>query len=153
MLTYRISKEKYINDLSGNGARIYGGRWNHKGSNVIYTSESRALASFEYLAHVPLSMIPNDLCIATIEINTKVTAKIISVNSLPANWKEFPAPNHLAAIGSKWIVENVSLVLQVPSVLVEDEYNILINPSHSDIKYAKIKNVKKYAFDKRILAG
>ncbi|MES0488829.1 MAG: RES family NAD+ phosphorylase [Leptospirales bacterium] len=151
MNVYRIAKEKYINDLSGSGARIYGGRWNYKGSSVIYASETRALASIEYLVHLPISIIPDDLCIASIEINDKISHQIMDTGTLPRNWREFPSPSQLGAIGSDWILHNQSLLLRVPSVLVENEYNILINPAHPDIRYVKIHDIKKYSFDKRLL--
>ncbi|MBM2839324.1 MAG: family phosphorylase, partial [Deltaproteobacteria bacterium] len=63
---FRIAKTKYINDLSGNGARVYGGRWNEKGVAVIYTSESRALAALEFLVHTPMALAPKDLSMLTI---------------------------------------------------------------------------------------
>lgn len=73
MRVYRIAKTKYIHDLSGAGARIYGGRWNNKGVGLLYTSENRALATVEHLGHVPLSIVPNELSIATIQIPDDLT--------------------------------------------------------------------------------
>ena len=79
MLVYRIAKAKHIHDLSGIGARIYGGRWYKRGVGVIYTSESRALATVEYLVHVPLSAVPSDLSIASIEIPDSIRPKEIPI--------------------------------------------------------------------------
>jgi len=152
MQVYRISSEKYIYDLDGDGARVYGGRWNLKGSSVIYTSESRALASLEYLVHIPFQLLPDDLRIATIEIDKKISPQRLNIKNLPPNWKDYPSPGKLAEIGTNWLSENISLLLMVPSVLVSNEFNILINPSHPDIKYVKIKEVKDFSYDKRLLS-
>ncbi len=150
MIVFRIAKEKYIHDLSGYGARRYGGRWNRKGTSVIYTSESRALASLEFLVHIPPVLIPNDLYIATIEIPDRFTPEVCTPELLPPNWKKFPSPDRLAVIGTNWVLQKNNLMLQVPSALVEDEYNILINPDHPDIRYVKIKGIRKYNFDERL---
>ena len=77
MIVYRISKTKNIKDLSGTGARIFGGRWNNKGVSIIYASESRALATLEYLVHVPLSLMPTDLSLAAIKIPDSIVPKNI----------------------------------------------------------------------------
>jgi len=151
MVVYRISTREHINDLNGNGARLYGGRWNQKGTSVVYTSETRALASIEYLVHITFPLIPDDLCIASITIKETITPQKINFSSLPPNWKNYPAPIRLAEIGSNWVADNSSLLLQVPSVLVENEYNILINPNHPDSKHVKIKDIKNFTYDKRIL--
>lgn len=151
MVVFRIAKEEYIHDLSGYGARRYGGRWNQKGTSVIYTSESRALASLEFLVHIPPVLIPHDLYIATIEIPNRFTPEVCKTKRLPPNWKEFPPPHRLALIGTNWVLQKKKLLLQVPSALVEDEYNILINPDHPDIRYVKIKKIQKYHFDQRLL--
>lgn len=151
MKVFRIANDNYIHDLTGIGARIYGGRWNLKGTSVIYTAESRALASVELLVHLPLSIIPGDLKIACIEIPDKITPQIVDVPDLPDNWRDYPPPNQLAVIGTNWAIETASLLLRVPSAVVEDEYNILINPLHPDFKSIKIIDTKKYSFDDRLL--
>ena len=151
MKVYRIAKAKYINDLSGTGARLYGGRWNNKGIGIIYTSETRALATVEYLVHVPLSLVPHDICIATIEIPDSITAKEILIPDLPANWRSYPAPLELARLGTNWALGNETLLLRVPSVVVDHEFNILINSSHPDMKHVIISHIENYCFDNRLV--
>jgi RES domain-containing protein len=151
MKVYRIAKEKYIDDLSGTGARLYGGRWNNKGIGIIYTSETRALATVEYLVHVPLAMIPTDICIATLEIPGSITAQEILIPDLPANWRSCPAPFELSRLGTDWVLGNETLLLRVPSVVVEHEFNILINPSHPDIKHVVTSRIENYRFDNRLV--
>ncbi|MFQ5855410.1 MAG: RES family NAD+ phosphorylase [Anaerolineae bacterium] len=151
MIVYRIAKTQYIHDLSGMGARLYGGRWNRKGVGIVYTSESRALATVEYLVHVPLSVVPSDLSIASLEIPDGIMPKEISPSDLPANWRDYPAPPELAELGTQWALANETLLLRVPSAVVEHEFNILINPSHRDMRHVSISRVEAYRFDNRLL--
>lgn len=150
MKVYRIAKTRYVDDMSGSGARIFGGRWNHKGTGVIYTSENRALATVEYLVHVPLSIAPASLSLVTLQIPDEMILQEIAVSDLPNNWREYPAPTRLAELGTNWATRNESLLLRVPSVVVDQEFNILLNPLHPDIKRVSIFRVESYAFDKRL---
>ena len=150
MFVYRIAKKKHIRDLSGIGARLYGGRWNRKGIGIVYTSESRALALVEFLVNVPFSMLPSKLCIATVEIDDQIRPTEIPHGDLPKNWRKFPIPSELADIGSKWAVSNESLALRVPSALLPYEFNILLNPSHPDMKHVAIVDVEAFEMDKRL---
>ena len=150
MEVYRIALRKHIRDLSGAGARIHGARWHFQGNAVIYASESRALAAIEFLVHVPISVIPSNLKIATIELPDDVTPKDISLSDLPNNWRDYPAPLELAKLGTNWIKSSASLLLRVPSAVVLHEYNILINPTHQDMKRVTVKQVEDFKYDKRI---
>lgn len=151
MKVYRIAKTKYIRDLSGTGARMYGGRWNKKGVGILYTSENRALATVEYLVHVPSSTVPTELSIATIQITDEISQKEISISDLPANWRDYPAPEELAELGTQWALSTETLLLRVPSAAIEGEFNILINPLHPDMKHVTISCIETYRFDERLL--
>ncbi|MFH1075810.1 MAG: RES family NAD+ phosphorylase [Pseudomonadota bacterium] len=151
MTVYRIAKTKHIRNLSGTGARIYGGRWNRKGIGILYTSESRALATVEYLVHVSLSIVPNDLSIASLEIPDPIVPKEVSTSDLPANWHDYPASVELAELGTKWVLANDSLLLRVPSAVIKHEFNIFINPSHSDMSHVIISDVEKFTLDERLV--
>ena len=151
MTLYRIAKKKYVDDLSGAGARIYGGRWNHKGIGMLYTSEGRALATVEYLVHVPLSIVPSDLSIAFIEIPDDIIPTQVSTAQLPANWRDYPAPPELAKIGTRWAIESRSLLLRVPSAVIAGEFNVLINPAHTDIRHVEITHIEDCRLDQRLL--
>lgn len=150
MIVYRIAKIKYANDLSGTGARLYGGRWNHKGISIVYTSESRSLAILEFLAHATQSVVPEDTSMISIEIAPGITPQKLKPTDLPNNWKTYPAPLKLMDIGTKWALSGETLLLRVPSVVVEHEYNILINCAHPDIQRVKISNIEKFALDERL---
>ena len=151
MRVYRIGKTRHIRDLSGAGARMYGGRWNKKGVGILYTSANRALATVEYLVHVPLSLVPNDLDIATIQIPDHINLREVSISDLPANWRNYPAPPELAELGTQWALSTETLVLRVPSAVVEGEFNILINPLHPDMMHVTISDVAAYQFDERLV--
>lgn len=150
MKLYRIAKSAYINDLSGTGARLYGGRWNEKGVPVIYASESRSLAALEFLVHLPITLAPRDLRICRFDIPEDVALTRMRKTKLPDDWKSYPAPAGTMAIGTKWASAGKTLLLLVPSVIVPDEYNILINPQHKDFHKIK-KRVEPFEFDPRLL--
>ena len=151
MHLFRIAGTRHIRDLTGTGARINGGRWNPKGIGVLYTSPSRALATVEYLAHVPLSIIPHNLAMATIEVPDDILPNSVDPADLPDDWRTFPAPAELARIGGSWARSQASLLLRVPSAVVEEEFNILINPAHPDMRLVQLGEIKPYSFDERLL--
>lgn len=151
MKVYRIAKRQFINDLSGEGARRYGGRWNRKGSSVLYTASSRALATVEYLVHLPMALAPKDLCIAELVISDTIAIEQIELSQLSDGWDEHPAPSALAMLGEMWLRQAQSAVLKVPSAVVKDEWNLLINPLHADFTQISIQSVESYQFDKRLL--
>ena len=151
MTVFRIGKARYIRDLSGEGARLYGGRWNKKGAAVVYTAENRSLATVEYLVHVPISLLPRDLFIAAITIPDDTHYEQISVVDLPDDWATHPAPFSLAALGEAWLRRNETVLLKVPSAVVRGEWNFLINPKHESFKGIAITTVEPYRFDVRLL--
>jgi len=150
MRVYRIAKEQYIKDLSGEGSRLYGGRWNNKGTRIIYTAESRSLATVEYLVHVPLQIIPRDLYIAEIDV-PDVEIEIVEPASLETNWQDYPSPKLIRDIGDTWQRDNKTLLLRVPSAVIKNEWNILVNPEHKQFHKVKIVSIESYSFDARLL--
>lgn len=151
MLVYRLAKTKYIQDLTGTGARLYGGRWNHKGTSMVYTATSRALATVEFLVHVPLSLMPRDLSIATLHIPDTLLPKTLAVSALPPTWRTYPGPAALADLGTAWVSALETLLLRVPSAVVEHEWNMLMNPLHPDMVQVGITHVDAYTLDNRLL--
>lgn len=148
---YRIARKKYIKDLSGEGSRKFGGRWNFKGTPVLYTSESESLAALETLVHAPVSAIPDDLNLLILSVPDNLKPEGVQKEELPGDWWNYPAPNKLAEIGTGWIHSASSLMLKVPSVLVQTELNILINPAHSNMEKIEIKEIRPFTFDTRLL--
>ena len=151
MRLFRIAKTPYIHDTTGTGARLYGGRWNEKGVGLIYTSESRALAALEFLVHIPMAIVPDDLSIVQYDIPTSILPETLDLSSLPKNWRAYPPPEVLALAGTHWIRSNASLLLQVPSAVVEHEFNVLINPAHPNFSAVEQSTTAAFVFDRRLL--
>lgn len=149
MIVFRLSKSQYAKDISGTGAERSGGRWNSKGTPLLYTSASRALCTTEIAVHTPLGILPLDYKIITIEIDNP-SMKMIETKKLPRNWKRYPHIDATQKIGDQFVSEDKYLVMKVPSVIVQDEFNYLINPLHKDIHKVKIKKVEDFNFDPRL---
>lgn len=149
MLVYRIGKTRYATDLSGEGARLYGGRWNHKLTACIYTSESRALAVLEYTVNVNIEAIPRSLSITVIEIPSS-SIFTITENKLPGNWKESPAPAATKDFGTQLLKAAKTAIIKIPSAIISQECNYLLNPAHINSKAFKIVEVSDFVYDVRI---
>jgi RES domain-containing protein len=150
MNVYRLSKSIYADDLTGNGARLVGGRWNSKGLPVIYTSSSRALCTVEVAVHIPLGILPQDYRLVTISVPDSLSIQELDNKKLPEKWYEFPYTHQTQTIGDDFIKAAKYAVLKVPSALVQGDYNYLINPTHADIKKVKIKSMESYKWDERL---
>jgi len=149
MIVFRLTKSKFKNDLSGIGAELYGGRWNNKGKRIIYTGQSRALCTTEIAVHTPLGIVPKNYFLQTIKL-PKSPILEIDGKLLPKNWKEFPHINSTKFFGDEFIEKNKYLIMKVPSAVIQDEYNYLINPHHSKFQYVKIQKLEEFKFDKRL---
>ena len=135
--------------MSGNGAAIYGGRWNKKGSPVLYTGETKEIALLETIVHTPPTIIPA-LEILTIEIPDD-SIEILSINDLPDNWTNYPAPEILAEIAENWIESKKSIALKVPSCIIHTSHNYILNCRHPDYSKVKIIEQKGFHFDTRLI--
>jgi RES domain-containing protein len=150
MEVFRLSKSKFSEDLSGEGSRIFGGRWNSKGIEIIYTSETRSLALAENLVHLPLKKFTSVThSLLAISLPDDYSIKKIFPSQLPKDWNIYPAPASLALIGDQWIKSLESLVLRVPSAAVLGEFNYLINPKHKEFKDIKWR-IENFPYDERI---
>lgn len=149
MLLYRISKCNYIEDLSGTGARLYGGRWNSIGKPMVYMASSRALALLEVLVHLPPALIPANFCQATFEVPDDI--EVLDITKLPSNWQEYPEPARLKTIGDAFLKAKKHLLLKVPSAIVSEEFNYLLNPAHPGISTVKLTEVKPFTLDERLI--
>lgn len=149
MEAFRISKKKYIYDLSGDGAKKHGGRWNLKGTPMVYLGSTPSVVVLEYLVHIPLGAIPDDTAFATIHLPVKKIPQI-DITDLPPFWSDFPFPEKVAEIGTDWITSKASLCLKVPSAVSNEDFNILLNPMHTDIEKVKIVDVKEYQINSRL---
>ncbi len=145
---WRIVKTKHAaTAFSGEGARLYGGRWNSVGTSMVYTSGSKALAALESLVHLNPPVIFKYVAIP-IAFDDALVEKVVA---LPADWTEEPTPPATTVIGDLWVKEARSAVLELPSVIIPGEPNYLLNPAHPDFKKIVIGNPEPFSFDPRLL--
>ena len=148
---YRISKCQYIDDLTGTGAANFAGRWHSKGTHILYTASSPSLALLESVVH--MASIPIlDYCMICIEIPDDKIA-VLDVDQLPTNWYANPAPAALGIIGDTLVKKNEHFALQIPSAIMPEDYNLLINPRHTDFDKVKIIYRRTVPIDKRFFAS
>lgn len=147
MLVYRLTSRTHATKLDGKGAELFGGRWNTKGNPVVYTAEFRSLAVLEYRVNNPYPM--KNLVMVTIEIPDDNIQKI-ELKALPKNWQKYSYQSPTAAMGDKFLKEMKSLCLYVPSAVVPQEHNLLINPLHHKMNEVKILDHQLFLIDQRM---
>jgi len=133
--------------FNGGGASLYPGRWNSKGTPLVYTAESQSLATLEILVHLEDSFLLESFAIFPVEFSDK---DLIILDELPDNWRENPPNQKTRIIGDQWAKKNQSLVLGVPSSVIPNEMNYLINPYHPKVKHLKIGRPESFPFDARL---
>jgi RES domain-containing protein len=146
---YRIARVPYA-DLSGEGARLAGGRWNRPGKPAVYSAQSRALAILEALVHFQPYRLPTDLVLLSIEIPGGVPQATWAESELPDGWNEIGAEAALDR-GDQWLEAATTTVLWVPSVIVRQELNAVLNPRHPDHAKIRITAQPAFAFDHRLV--
>jgi RES domain-containing protein len=116
---WRLVRENNAKDaFTGEGARIAGGRWNHKEIALVYTSETLSLATLELLVHLKRYEIKFSLVYFLLEVPDSVPIEEISQIDLPSNWRTEPPPNSTKQVGTEWVKRGSSAVLRVPSILI-----------------------------------
>lgn len=149
----RLVKTRFAADpFDGEGARLFGGRWNHPGVRCAYASETAALAILEILVHLhrPGLLEHYSICRATFD-DTLVTR--LPARDLPNDWRTFPAPRSTRGFGDRWIVQALGAVLRVPSTIVPSESNYLLNPAHPDFSKIRVLPAEPFGVDPRLGRG
>ena len=149
MLVYRLCRTKYARDLSGEGSRLRGGRWNHKKTSCVYCSSSRSLAILEYTVNINIEEIPRSLSIVTIDIPDE-SIYCPAISKLPGDWKDSPTPSSTKNFGTALLSKNQYAVLQLPSVIIPQEFNYILNCMHPLREKFEIKEVSEFIYDTRI---
>ena len=149
MRVWRLTRAAYASDpLSGRGAAIAGNRWNSPGTHVAYAATSRALAALEMLVHVTRETVPPDMVFVAVEVPGRLVRE---ASGLPGDWADLPYGPNARRFGDRWAGAGRSLGLLVPSVVVPDERNLLINPRHRAFGRVRVGPVEPFAFDRRLL--
>jgi RES domain-containing protein len=147
---WRIVKEKQVSTaFSGEGAAKAGGRWNSRGVAVVYTSASKSLAALETIVHLNPPVLFK-YKIIRIEFADELVEKI-SAAILPRDWRAEPPPPSTKWIGDAWVRESRCAILAVPSVIISDEVNYMLNPAHPNFKKVALGEPEDFAFDPRLL--
>lgn len=150
MRAFRLARKKYGTTLSGKGAALFGNRWNSKGTEMIYTADSRALAMAEVAVHLTLATLPSDYLILEIDLPDKLLFQKINAKELPIHWNTFPYSQKTQHLGDLFVHENKFVALQVPSAVVPGDFNYLLNPFHKDFGQVKIISSNDFPLDRRI---
>lgn len=153
MKVYRIERQKYLSTtLQGIGASMTDGfRWNSQHTRIVYTSESRSLAMLEIAVHLNIhENLPNDRYLLEIDIPDNIQILEVMLEDLPENWDAKPPTLETQTIGDDFVYGNDAAVLKVPSAIIPEEFNYLINPNHKDAKRIKVLNERKLEFDERL---
>jgi RES domain-containing protein len=148
---WRIVDPAYIDDaFTGKGARINGGRWNSPGNTIVYTASLVSLAALELIVHVPRARRLPEYNLISCSFH-EVLVEELDRAKLPPNWRSYPAPPELQELGETWMRAQSSAVLKVPSAVIEEEFNYLLNPAHEDFKSIDIGAARPFRLDYRLL--
>lgn len=147
---WRIVPENRASDaFLGEGARLYGGRWNSAGVAIVYGSQHQSLAALEQLVHLnPIT--PNRFKVLSFQFPDSLIETVLPRN-LPEGWRQEPPPPFTQRLGDVWARELRSAVLAIPSIIIPDELNYLLNPAHPDFKEIALGRAEKFSFDARLL--
>lgn len=156
VLIWRIGIETNIfsaDDSSGEGARLTGGRWNRVGTPLVYSSSSIALACLETIVHLNGGDLPLNRYLVSLEVPDSLwkTATILKPEKY-MGWDAIPAGITSLDVGNKWAIGKKSTLLLVPSVIIPEEQNILINPAHPEAAKIRIKKLRRWTYDARLLS-
>lgn len=147
MLIYRIALAKYAYQLKASGRAA---RWNSNEKEVIYTSCSRSLACLENIVHRNQKGLNQAFKVMIIEVPNDLKIDEVKLHDLPTDWKEFYKMPFTQSLGDQWIKKSKSLILKVPSAIIKEEHNFLINPLHPAFLRCKLLSVEEFEFDIRI---
>lgn len=150
MIVYRITKKEH-SALDGMGGLYGPGRWHKKGNLVIYTSEHASLAAWEKIVHVTsFENLPKNLLLVKIELPDGIEIQSIPQKVLVKGWNSYPFALETVDYGTVFLQKKEHLALRVPSVIIPDEFNIILNPLHPDIRDCKVVSTIPFVFDQRV---
>ena len=150
MKLWRICRRRYVAEAaSGEGARLYGGRWNSRGVRVVYASTSLALAAVETFVNLEPNLRPADLVSIEGEILEAVEVEKVDLETLPGRWHE-TRDESLRRFGNEWIEAGRTVALLVPSAAIRGEWNVLLNPAHPEFSKIKFRKPEPFRFDARM---
>jgi RES domain-containing protein len=138
-------------DLTGTGAKLSGGRWNRPGNAVLYCASNISLAVLETFVHLKAGGLPLNRYLVELMIPDPVWKRAIALTPPAVGWDAIPTGKSSLDEGDRWLKANLSAVLIVPSVIVNEEANVLINPLHPDARQITARKVRKWGYDPRLM--
>ena len=150
MFLWRLTREPHA-ALDGEGARLYGARWNSKGTAAVYAASHLSLAALEYLVHIDPEDTPDDLVALRLDVPGEANELACKPAALPGGWRDTPPPPECQAIGDRWARTGEHLLLRVPSVLVPEESNVLVNPAHPEASALRVSAARPFSYDLRLV--
>ena len=148
---WRLTRKRFADRaFDGEGARLYGGRWNHKGVAAVYCAATLSLAALELFVHLEASEAPTDFVTLMAEIPSSIAVEELGAAVLPADWHAYPGPDSLKDLGTAWAHSGRTAVLSVPSVVIPRERNYLLNPAHPDFSRIRLLEPETFSFDPRM---
>ncbi len=150
MRCWRICRRRYAAEAAtGEGARLYGGRWNSRGVRVVYTSTSLALAAVETFVNLEPNLRPADLVSIEGEIPDSLAIRKLDPSALPSDW-HVSRDESLRRFGDEWIRSGETVGLLVPSAAIRGEWNVLLNPAHPEFSQVRFQSPERFEFDARM---
>src|SRR5450432_3787915 len=147
MQFWRICRRRYAAEAaSGEGARLYGGRWNSRGVRMVYASTSLSLAAVETFVNLEPNLRPPDLVSIEGVIPDAIQTITLDLKTLPVHWHE-TRDESLHGFGDEWIREGRSATLLVPSAAIRGEWNVLLNPAHAEFPEIEFRDPELFEFD------
>lgn len=148
---WRIVKKRHADSaFDGAGARRYGGRWNSPGTRVVYVSDTRALCLLEVLAGLGSVKPVQSYVLIPVTFEDSLVLPVEPTH-LPPEWRRSPPPPSTQRIGDHWADNLISAILRVPSAIVPEEFNYLLNPVHPDVRRIEIGSPQDFTVDSRLL--
>jgi RES domain-containing protein len=148
---WRIYQAKHsASAFTGEGARLYGGRWNSPGTAVVYLAGSASLAALELLVHLSSPQVLQTYSLCEVKFDEQQVQNT-ALADLPSDWWSSPPPFAIRQLGDAWAAAKSSLLLRVPSAIIDHEFNYLLNPAHSDFPTVQIGTARAYRFDPRLI--
>ena len=151
MRVWRIIPKLHLSQaFDGEGARRFGGRWNVLGTRVVYASATLSLAALEFFVNLDRDTEPDQLVAVSADIPDDTRIGYIEVSDLPKNWRSYPVPEELQDLGTAWVASASAAVLVIPSAVIPEERNYLLNPAHPDFKRFRLNKPEAFHFDPRM---
>jgi RES domain-containing protein len=149
MRLWRITQRKYALDRLCAGSALYGGRWNPVGLPALYCGASIAICALEKFVHVGQAPLP-PLVLVAVELPDQSDIFSPTTNELPPGWEELPTSTSAQTLGRQWLERGEPLAMRVPSAVLPEESNVIVNPRHPDFERVQLTVIRPFSFDQRM---